>query len=300
MHPAPSIILFTSLSGIGFGLLIWLGLGVPAVTGWSAFWAFGLAYGLSVAGLVSSTLHLGHPERALKAFTQWRSSWLSREGVVSVAALIVLAPFAFGRVFFGGEGVVASWLVATLNALGWIGALLSALTILCTSMIYAQLKTVPRWNMALVPPLFGLFAIGGSGILVMQGWGLIVMLAVLTVMQIAYWLLGDRKFAAAGHTMETATGLGRIGTVRLLESPHSGTNYLLKEMAYQIGRKHHMRLRGIALVLIGLVPSAVVLVVPDLGGRLLALVLHGSGLLAARWLFFAEAEHVVGLYYGKR
>ena len=82
MHPAPSIIMFTALSGVGFGLLIWLGLGVPALSGWAAFWAFGLAYGLSVVGLISSTLHLGHPERALKAFSQWRSSWLSREGVV--------------------------------------------------------------------------------------------------------------------------------------------------------------------------------------------------------------------------
>ena len=290
MHPAPSIILFTSLSGIGFGLLIWLGLGAPYVEGWNAFFAFGLAYGLSVAGLISSTLHLGHPERAMKAFTQWRSSWLSREGVVSVAALLIMAPFAFGRVFLGID----------LAVLGWIGAGLSLLTVLCTSMIYAQLKTVPRWNMALVPPLFMLFSIAGSGILVMQGWSLALMLVVLTVLQVAYWLLGDQKFAQAGHTMETATGLGRIGSVRLLESPHSGANYLLKEMAYQIGRKHQRRLRVIALVLVGLVPAGIVFLIPDLTGRLLALALHSVGLLASRWLFFAEAEHVVGLYYGKR
>ena len=290
MHPAPSIILFTSLSGIGFGLLIWLGLGAPYVEGWNDFFAFGLAYGLSIAGLVFSTLHLGHPERALKAFSQWRSSWLSREGVVSVGALVVLAPFAFGRVFLGID----------LAILGWIGAGLSLLTVLCTSMIYAQLKTVPRWNMALVPPLFMLFSIGGSGILVMEGWSLVVMLVVLTVLQVAYWLLGDRKFAQAGHTMETATGLGRIGSVRLLESPHSGTNYLLKEMAYSVGRKHQQRLRIIAVVLVGVVPALIAIVVPDLMGRLVALGLHTVGLLASRWLFFAEAEHVVGLYYGKR
>jgi DMSO reductase anchor subunit len=29
-------------------------------------------------------------------------------------------------------------------------------------------------------------------------------------------------------------------------------------------------------------------------------VLHLIGAFAARWLFFAQAEHVVGLYYGKR
>jgi DMSO reductase anchor subunit len=32
---------------------------------------------------------------------------------------------------------------------------------------------------------------------------------------------------------------------------------------------------------------------------ILALALHLAGVLAARWLFFAQAEHVVGLYYGR-
>ena len=73
MHPAPSIILFTSLSGLGFGLLILLGLGYPDVTGFTAFVFFALAYGLATGGLLASTLHLGHPERAIKAFSQWRS-----------------------------------------------------------------------------------------------------------------------------------------------------------------------------------------------------------------------------------
>jgi len=301
MHPAPSIILFTALSGVGFGLLIWLGLGVPVVSGWSAFWAFGLGYGLSVVGLISSTLHLGHPERALKAFSQWRSSWLSREGVVSVAALLVMAPFAFWRVFLvpgGGEGL--EWL----RWLGVAGAALSLLTVVCTSMIYAQLKTVPRWNMALVPVLFVLFSITGGALVTapvaQTVLGTVVMLLVLTVLQWGYWRLGDRRFAAAGHSMETATGLGRIGSVRLLESPHSGTNYLLREMAFQIGRKHQRRLRLIAAVMVGLVPALLLVTVPLWWAGLAALSVHLVGLFASRWLFFAEAEHVVGLYYGKR
>ena len=32
MNPAPSVIIFTTLSGAGFGLLVWLGLGLPGVT----------------------------------------------------------------------------------------------------------------------------------------------------------------------------------------------------------------------------------------------------------------------------
>ena len=79
MHPAPSVILFTVLSGLGFGLLAFLGLGLPVpAPGWAAFLHWGLGYGLAVGGLAASTFHLGHPERALKAFSQWQTSWLSR------------------------------------------------------------------------------------------------------------------------------------------------------------------------------------------------------------------------------
>ena len=94
MHPAPSVILFTVLSGLGFGFLAFLGLGWPAPQGVSGFLAWGLGYGLAVGGLLASTFHLGNPQRALLAFTQWRTSWLSREAWVSVCALLVLAPMA--------------------------------------------------------------------------------------------------------------------------------------------------------------------------------------------------------------
>ena len=62
MHPAPSVILFTTLSGIGFGLLAFLGLGLPVVTGWLAFAFFAVAYLLAVvpiAAVVIATPSLG-------------------------------------------------------------------------------------------------------------------------------------------------------------------------------------------------------------------------------------------------
>ena len=100
MHPAPSVIVFTSLSGLGFGLLFWLGIGLPAVTGWAAFAYFAAAYLLAVGGLLASTFHLGHPERAIKAFSQWKTSWLSREAWSSVICLLIMAAYGAGLVFF--------------------------------------------------------------------------------------------------------------------------------------------------------------------------------------------------------
>lgn len=291
MHPAPSVILFTVLSGMGFGLLALLGLGWPAPVGWAAFFHWGLGYGLAVGGLLASTFHLGHPERFLKAFTQWRSSWLSREAWASVAALILLAPVA-----------LSDWL-----GLGWprltgqIGAVLCLATVGATAMIYAQLKTIPRWNSWTTPALFFAFMATGGAILAGQ-----VLLAALAALALAGALLaafriGDTAFARAGQTMGTATGLDRVGQVQVFEQAHTAGNYLLREMIHVVGRKHVAKLRLLAIGAGAVLPGVLVLILPAHPASLaVAGAIHLAGALAARWLFFAQAEHVVGLYYGKR
>ena len=150
MHPAPSVIIFTSLSGLGFGLFVWLGLGFPeGLYGMKAFGTYFMAYALSVGGIAASTFHLGNPRNIVYAFSQWRTSWLSREGVLAVITLLTFAPMAIMQIFLSSD---------TLNWIGPIGAALALVTVFSTSMIYAQLKTVPRWNMPLNPVLFLLFA----------------------------------------------------------------------------------------------------------------------------------------------
>lgn len=290
MHPAPSVIVFTTLSGLGFGLLFWLGLGFPAVTGWVAFVFFAIAYVLAVGGLMASTFHLGHPERAMKAFTQWRSSWLSREGVCAVAALIVMGVYAAAIVFFG----------VRLAALGVIGAVLCAGTVFTTSMIYAQLKTVPRWNSPLTSVLFLSLSLAGGALLAGQTLIALVLLPVAAAAQVAWWFAGDKAFVKSGTNLATATGLGNIGAVRAFEPPHTGTNYLLREFVHVVGRKHAAKLRMIALAFGYTVPFVLLLVPFSHVVALLAVASHLAGIAASRWLFFAEAEHVVGLYYGKR
>jgi DMSO reductase anchor subunit len=290
MHPAPSVIVFTSLSGLGFGLMFWLGLGMPGVTGWVAFVFFAIAYLLAVGGLLASTFHLGHPERALKAFTQWRSSWLSREGWAAVMTLIVMALYGAGLVFLD-----VRWAL-----LGWLGAFGSFATVFTTSMIYTQLKTVPRWNMALTPLLFLVLSLGGGALLAGQVTLALWLLVAAGVAQILYWLQGDRAFAGSGTTLASATGLGGIGRVRAFEPPHTGPNYLLNEMVYVVGRKHSQKLRVIAIVLMVGAPVILLLLPFSHAMAGLAVACHIAGVFCTRWLFFAEAEHVVGLYYGQR
>lgn len=289
MHPAPSVIVFTVFSGLGFGLLAVLGSGLMPVTGWAALVAYGAGYGLAVAGLMASTFHLGNPQRALRAFTQWRTSWLSREAWASVAALALMAPVAASAAFRG----------VLMPALGLAAAALCLLTVLTTSMIYAQLRTVPRWNHWTTPALFFGHAVAGGALLAGLGNAPVLLLLLGLFMALAF-RAGDGRFAERGHTLATATGLGP-GSVRQFAPPHTGTNYLMREMIHVVGRKHALKLRVIAVLFGAILPALVLMALPSgLVATLLAAALHLAGALAGRWLFFAEAEHVVGLYYGLR
>ena len=290
MHPAPSVIIFTSLSGIGFGLLFFLGLGLPAPTGLVAFVFFAIAYLLAVGGLLASTFHLGHPERFLKAFSQWRSSWLSREAWLSVAGLFTMAIYGVVLVFYG----------VAVAPLGWIGAILSLATVYATSMIYAQLKTIPRWNTPLTPLLFMVLALAGGALLSANMDAALMFLLAAGVVQIAYWVGGDQLFRKSETTLCTATGLGQSGDVRAFEPPHTGTNYLLREFVHVVGRKHAAKLRIISLILMIGTPILALSLTFNHVTALIAVIAHITGVFISRWLFFAQAEHVVGLYYGKR
>ncbi|RWC60787.1 DmsC/YnfH family molybdoenzyme membrane anchor subunit [Mesorhizobium sp.] len=311
MHPAFSVVFFTTATGAGYGLLALLGVlgGFQIIPPdfWLGFIGMGLALGLIMAGLLSSTGHLGRPERAWRAFSQWRSSWLSREGVASVITFIPAGLFGIGWVFFGktdGWVGIAGFLMAGC-AIG---------TVCTTGMIYASLKPIAQWHSRFTLPGYLIFsAMTGSVLLnaLLQGFALgsKVLLAaclLLTLLgwgwKLATWRYNDRLEIPT--TANTATGLAG-GTVRSLEWPHTEENYLLKEMGFRIARKHSARLRQITQVLAFALPVlllAIVLALPwSLTAllSLLAAIVQFAGMLVERWLFFAEAKHTVTLYYGR-
>src|SRR5262245_56894228 len=251
MHPALSVILFTSASGGGYAMLALLGLfdaggavSPDPLSGWIAFaWSLGMV----TVGLVSSTLHLGHPERAWRAFSQWRSSWLSREGVLALLTFVPAGVYAIGWLFLG-----QIW--------RWAGALLSlsAFTTVCaTAMIYASLKPIRAWHNLWTLP--GYLAMGlASGALWFTLWAevmpaveqpaydfAVISLIAAAAIKLFYWYFLDGGAHAA--TAESATGLGSFGKVRMLTAPHTEENYLMKEMGFRIARKHAVKLRRIAL-----------------------------------------------------
>ncbi|MGA8398341.1 MAG: DmsC/YnfH family molybdoenzyme membrane anchor subunit [Stellaceae bacterium] len=307
MNPAFSIVFFSTASGAGFGLLLLTGIAAPLgllpQDRWFALVTLAVAVVLAVAGLLSSTLHLGRPERAWRAFSQWRTSWLSREGVLSVLTFIPAAVFGIGWFFFGHtKGLV--------GLCGILAAALAAATILSTGMIYATLKPIHQWhNRWVVPNYLLLGTMAGLLLLdfIVRFWGAPtgIPLVTLAVIVIAWWFKeGYWRFIDTGSapsTIATATGLGRRGRVRMLEPPNTEENYLLKEMGFRIGRKHRARLRllaRIAAFLLPLVLTLAALLAGSVIAAALAVLSAALGLIVERWLFFAEAKHTVTLYYG--
>ncbi len=311
MHPAYSVIFFTTASGAGYGLLMWLGaaylLDALPADWWFRFLAFGLALGLITAGLLSSTAHLGRPERAWRALSQWPTSWLSREGVAAIATYVPAGLFALD-VIFGGvtHSSIGIWAALT--------ALFAFATVWCTAMIYTSLPTVRAWQDALVLPAYLLLAIATGGILycgllslishvpIGAAWAALFAIVAAWALKVAYWSRLDGRKAT--RTTADALGLAHLGPVRPLEPAHTQANFVMREMGFAVARRHAEKLRLYAAVALFLVPAlclVAMLALPTgfapLFG-LVAILTAGAGVLAERWLFFAEAQHVVTLYYG--
>lgn len=312
MNPAFSVILLTTASGAGYGMLAWLGVlnTMPALpkSPWFGIAAILGALALSAVGLLASTLHLGHPERAWRAVSQWRSSWLSREGILALLTNLPALGFAAAWYFAGRS-------IGVTVGLGLLAAACGLATVASQAMIYATLRPIRQWCNPLVLPnllLLALFsgaawlaaavAVAGQTSRIEAAIGIVFGAAALLV-KLAYWHRIDAGPPVA--TIESATGLGAIGPVRSLEAPHTEENYLLREMGYAIARKHAARLRTIAVAVGFVIP--VVLLLASLAAGVavdrillpLAAVVALLGIYIERWLFFAEATHTVTLYYGR-
>jgi len=312
MHPAFSVIFFTVSSGAGFGLvaLVSLLLLLGGTTGpgqETALIALGLGVLLAAAGLLSSTLHLANPRNAWRAFFRFRSSWLSREGVLAILFFPVVAVFFVGLMTQG---------VDSLSVWVWIAGLLTLVlalaTVFTTAMIYASLRTIPQWNNALVPLNYLLLGLASGAVLLTAVSSFSADQQQTTIAQLSLTLLAAAGLAKAvyyfwigkpqGPMIQSAIGMTR-GRARLLEAGQSSDNFLNKEFGYQASASLIGRLRWLVFIIGFALPLALLSLVMTTGHSVWALpaaLLLLSGLLVERWLFFAEARHTVNLFYGRQ
>lgn len=342
MRPTFSIIVFTVLAGAGYGLWFLLGLGMM-------FWwprcdltssgtatirmcvypdvmnqALIAGFVLVAIGLLSSVAHLGRPSRAWRALSQWRSSWLSREGIASlitfVPAVLAAVSLNLGRwhVEMRTQPGALDAVLDPSRALKPLGALLAIgalITVYCTANIYASLKTIRAWQNRFVAASYLVLALY-SGALALSAvatlpyaWfarempflqAVIIVLAILcATLKALYWRDID---ALPPIDAGDATGLRALGVVRAFEQPHTEENYLTHEMGFVLARKHAAKLRAITLATAFALPAMLALVAliwPALQPlSWLALALGFGGLFVERWLFFAQARHAAMAYYG--
>jgi DMSO reductase anchor subunit len=311
MHPALSVIIFTTASGTGYGLLMVLILlnisgRIPTSPGLGIA-GFGIGLTLVTVGLLASTFHLGHPERAWRALSQWRSSWLSREGVLAIVTYPAVLLYATAWILTGDTQGDRVWT-------GLLAILLAGLTVVCTGMIYAGLKTIPQWRQPLTPVNYLMLALAAGAVWLMAlttAFGIndplpaqvcAGLIPLAWILKHRYWTLIDRQ--QSPHTIGTATGLGELGEVTLLEPPHTEPNFVQKEMGFSVARRHAKKLRRSATLMAFTLPLALTVGVLTTSGLLnaalaiTAALSISAGLLVERWLFFAQATHVSMLYYG--
>jgi len=306
MHPAFSVIIFTTLAGAAQGLAVALavaGLAGAALPRAFTLTALAVALVLLLAGLAASTFHLGRPERAWRAATMWRTSWLSRE-------VIVLPAFI---------GVVGLWLLAEWQGAG--GGLLTLLQLatialalalwLCTAMIYACLKFIQEWAHPLTVVNYTLLGLASGLALAAAlaaltgaapfaasatGWALAATL-IAAVFRIAALMRNARLKPAS--TLASATGI-RGTNLRQTSMGMSAGAFNTREFFHGKPMWFVRRARLATLLLAFAAPALLLALALSSGAAaalLAAVAVQYLGLLAERWLFFAQARHPQNLYY---
>ena len=191
---------------------------------------------------------------------------------------------------------------------GLIAAALALLTVYCTGMIYASLRTIRQWHQPLVPWVYIALALATGAMLMLAlihvfdmespwfSYLTAALIALALLLKQRYWATIDSEKKT--WTIGDATGLGKHGQVRVLDPPHTQANYVMREMGYAVARNHAEKLRRLVRLAAFLVPGALCLitVVPTellaAPAAVLAVLTAAVGVAVERWLFFAEAEQV--------
>jgi DMSO reductase anchor subunit len=311
MRPALSVILLTTLLGVGQGFFLaafaiqgLAHLGVRAGPSGSLFYPLAAAIALAflVAGLAASFFHLGRPERAWRSAAMWRTSWLSREVIVLPAFMACVA--AYGLAHWLG------WPARSTLSLGAAATLLCLALFLCTGMIYACLKFLQEWHSPLTVINYLLFGCA-SGLMLATAFAAVVEPGL--VHDLAAWAVGFTVAALLGRsaalarnarlkprsTLQTAIGVKHPRIVQTAQGAMGGS-FNTREFFHGRSDAFLRSIKWVFLILVFPVPLALLglgLAVDSPGLLGAAFLVQYVGLLAERWFFFAQANHPQNLYY---
>ncbi len=307
MNPAFSVIVFTTIAGAAQGLVVALAVALLAGRPFSSSFAEQalLVSGcLLVIGLGASFLHLGRPERAWRAAAMWRTSWLSRE-VIVLPAFIAVVGLGWLGLRSGGADQPVMNVLWSVSAIG-----LASLLWICTAMIYACLRFIEEWahpltivNFTLTGLSSGLVLCGALAFFANEPLLSVVAPAAL-IATLAAWVgraMAVRRNGAIRHRSTLQTAIG-VDAPRLQQNSMgmSAGSFNTREFFHHASASALRHVKRIAQLAGFIAPTLLVILAMltgSAGAWVLAVAAQGIGLVADRWLFFAQAKHPQNLYY---
>jgi DMSO reductase anchor subunit len=305
VHPAFSVIFLTTLIGAGQGLFLALyGIeitGLP-LTGARSFYTVGslIALGLLIAGLIASFFHLGHPERAWRTATMWRTSWLSREVIVLPAFMALVTAYGAAH-HFNLDGTLL---------IGIGGVVLCLALFVCTAMIYACLKFLQEWHTPLTIVNYILlgcasgFTLSAAYAALMEPsaarplavWAMIFTLAGLITRCAS---LARNARLKPKSNLQSAIGIAHPRIVQKAQG-FMGGSFNTREFFHGRAATALRMVKWAFLMLAFVIPLALLatgMTSASAGLLTAAFVAQYLGLIAERWFFFAQANHPQNLYF---
>ena len=322
MHPAFSVIFLTTLTGAAGGLFMAL-FSVQAYTELNllpsmadtSFFGLGaiITLALLAGGLVSSFFHLGHPERAWRAASQWRTSWLSRE-VIALPIFMGVA-LVYGVMHLGGiDAVVYSQGANNFTyslLLGAVGVVAAFALFICTAMIYACIKFLQEWSSPLTVINYTLLGMASGFTLAtalssyyqapemtkfLGAWA-IILTVIAFVTRSASLIRNSRiKFKS---TVESAIGIRHNKIVQKSQGAMGGS-FNTREYFHGATAFAMKSIKWVFMLLVFPLPVLLLAsAIADASSQVLvaAFIIQYIGLLAERWFFFAQANHPQNIYY---
>ncbi len=312
MHPAFSVILLTTLIGVGQGLFV--ALYCAEYFGWvntenRAFFVNGALASLLflAAGLIASFFHLGRPERAWRAAAMWRTSWLSREVIVLPIAMLLILLYTAAQ----SAADTTGGQTPTTIVIGAIGLVAVLVLFLCTGMIYACIKFLQEWATPITVANFTLLGLVSGFVLATAHAGHYAPSAVkpLAVISCGLILLAlplklfsfwRNNHITPKSTIQTAIGV-RHNQINQQAVGFMGGSFNTREFFHKQSEWVLTTVMRSSIVLIFVVPLILFAIGITRQGAwgvfTGAFVIQYFGLLLERWHFFAQANHPQNLYY---
>jgi DMSO reductase anchor subunit len=233
----------------------------------------------------------------------WKTSWLSRE-VIALPALMGVTLVTY---FYAATSQVPQWL--------WVALLITTLALwICTAKIYQCIRFIQEWSHPSTLTNFILLGMTSGWLLLellIALWGddaaqmidaplsIIAFALLFLSFNLKLWMWRRNRDLKPKSNLASATGI-KGTNIRQTSMGLMGGSFNTREFFHHQTDRVIANIRKIILLCAYVIPMVLMafsITSPNMLVIGLALLINYLGLLAERWMFFAEANHPQNLYY---